>query len=105
MKKTVVFVVLAMVLIGSCAAQSANDAQRLVGTWVTEDGKTLVFNANGTGTGSGWRDSDRDGNIFWGVSISGILGIRFPNENWEQIFFLSPDSKRMILRGNVFQKK
>ena len=74
MKKVVVFVILAMVLIGSCAAQSAtNDAQRLVGTWVSENGWTLVFNANGTGTCSG--SGSRDGNIFWGVSASGGLSI------------------------------
>jgi len=106
MKKTVIFVFLAMVLIGSCAAQSAtNDAQKIVGTWVTEDGKTLVFNANGTGTGSNWQDSDRDGNIFWGVSTSGVLAIVFPREYWEKTFCLSPDGRRMIYNGRVFQKK
>ena len=35
-------------------AQSTNDAQRFVGTWLTSDGKTkITFNANGTYTSSG----------------------------------------------------
>jgi hypothetical protein len=100
MKKFAVFVVLAMVLIGSCAAQSAsNDAQRLVGTWVTEGSNpvTLVLNANGKGTWSGQ-------NTYWGVSISGELIITIHSSNGFT-YFLSPDSKIMIYSGLVFIKK
>jgi len=106
MKKAVVFVVLAMLVICSCAAQSANDAQRIVGTWVSENisnyTRTFVFNANGTGTRT---DSD-DGktfNFFWGVSASGEL---FIDGNFFK-FALSPDGKRMFLNydGNRYQKK
>jgi len=35
MKKTIIFVVLAMLVISYCAAQNANDALRIVGTWVS----------------------------------------------------------------------
>ena len=102
MKRVVVFIVLAMVVIGSCTAQSAtNEAQKLVGTWATDDGMTLVFNANGTGTYT--RDGN-SGNIFWGVSTSG--GLYFTGVyRGSGIFYLSPDGRRMIFDGNVYQKR
>jgi dipeptidyl aminopeptidase/acylaminoacyl peptidase len=58
MKKTVVvFIVVGVVLFGACAqkaeAQSANIAQKIVGTWVEPDGTTWVFNANGNLTMGG----------------------------------------------------
>ena len=107
MKKTVIFVVLAMVVVGFCAAQSANDAQRIVGTWVSEEGYTFVFNANGTGTGSGFSDSysSLNGNFFWGVSISGEIGIKITRGTFVRATYLSPDSRRMIWNDSVFQKK
>ena len=104
MKKAVIFVVFVMVVVGSLAAQSANDAQRIVGTWVSEEGYTFVFNANGTGTCSNY-GSSYNGNIFWGVSVSGNLYIKYPNTSSDSNIFLSPDGKRMIYRGDVFQKK
>jgi hypothetical protein len=52
MKKTVVvFFIVGIVLFGACAqkaeAQSANIAQKIVGTWVDNEGDTWVFTANG----------------------------------------------------------
>ena len=106
MKKAIVFVVLVMMVIGSLAAQSANDAQRLVGTWVFEYGDnnfTYVFNANGTGT------INADGetyNIFWGISASSILSILVKDEtSFTDTFHLSPDGRRMIYQDTVYQKK
>ena len=55
MKKVVVFFIVAIVVFGVCSAQraeaqSANNAQKIIGTWVDQDGKNIgVFNANGTG--------------------------------------------------------
>ena len=97
MKRVIVFIVLAMVVIGSCAAQSANnDAQRLVGTWVSDDNVTYVFNANGTGT--------RNGNdFFWGFSIDGSLFITAHNTNY--VLYMSPDGRRIIFNKTVFQKR
>jgi hypothetical protein len=53
MKKVVVFFIVAMIVFGACSAQraeaqSANNAQRIIGTWVEQDGRTWVFNTNGT---------------------------------------------------------
>ena len=88
MKKVVVFVFLAMVLIGSCAAQSANDTQRIVGTWTEEEGTVWVFNANGTGT--------RGGNNFnYGISVSGGIYIDIPSYRGYTLY-ISPDGRRMI---------
>jgi hypothetical protein len=55
MKKVLVFFIVVMVIFGVCSAQrvdaqSANIAQKIIGTWVDTDGDTWVFNANGTGT-------------------------------------------------------
>jgi len=97
MKRVVVFIVLAMVVIGSCTAQSAtNEAQKLVGTWVRDDGFTIVFNADGTGT------IDDSSSFFWGVSTSGELFIQRLGEG---TFYLSPDGRRMIWRNSIYQKR
>ena len=109
MKRFVVFAILAIVVICSCAAQSAtNDAQRFVGTWVSESGgMTFVFNANGTGTASGFSNPRIDGNIFWGISITtGQIAVIYANGTYETgNFFPSPDGGRMIFFGGVYQKR
>ena len=110
MKKAIIFVVLAMVLLGACAAQSANDAQRIVGTWVSTDGKTtFVFNTNGTGTVSGYH-SDIDGNLLWGITASGELFISYLKDKPDgrgdySNFAMSPDNKRMSIGYYMYQKK
>ena len=104
MKRAVFFVFLAMVLISSCAVQSANDAQKIVGTWVSEI-HNVVFNINGTGTWNGE-------NIFYGISTGGsiiILGSsRFPVP-LETTLYISPDGRRIIFFGindyYILQKK
>jgi len=104
MKKAVIFVFLAMVVIGSCAAQSATADQRIVGTWIREDGSiTFVFNANGTGTGNGE-------NFIYGISSGGFVYITYPgNSSWSptgsNIIYFSPDGRRMIIGSYRFQKK
>jgi len=105
MKKTIIFVVFAMVMIYSCAAQSANDAQRLVGTWVSEDNRsTFVFNANGTGTYTG-SDSKTE-NRFWGVTFTGEIFIS-ETGNYGSLFkfALSPDGKRLFWGNSMYLKK
>jgi hypothetical protein len=113
MKKTIIFVVLAIVLIASCTAQSTNDAQKIVGTWVSvfsEREQTFVFNANGTGTVT---NKDRDGgvetkNIFWGISASGEIFLCAnpdgTNGNYSK-FSMSPDGRIMSIDRWVYRKK
>ena len=105
MKKAVIFVVFAMLVIGFCSAQNANDAQRIVGTWVSEDGgTTVVFNANGTGT-------IRGNNFSYGISADGSIFITntkpFGSSLRSQSFvlYMSPDSRRIILYDIVYLKK
>ena len=57
MKNLSVLLVIGVILFGSCTAQnanaqSANDAQRIVGTWrgVDTDGVTFIFTFNSNGT-------------------------------------------------------
>jgi len=98
MKKVVVFIVLAMVLINYCTAQSANnDAQRIVGTWTQDDGTVWVFNINGTGTYG-------NTNFFYGISAGGKIFITDWYSNTYDLY-MSPDGRRMIIYGYVFQKK
>jgi len=123
-KRVVFFVVLTMMLIGSCVAQSAsNDAQRIVGTWTTDNGTVFVFNANGTGTISG---NGQTVNFVYGISTSGEMNItKVTGKSLEGLnarermefsqaierthkLFFSPDGRRMILDifdNDVFQKK
>ena len=112
MKKAVVFVVLAMVVICSCAAQSATADQRIVGTWVCSadngQSRTYVFNANGTGT---WTDFDGEfANIFWGVSVSGELCFSrgYASASFNK-YAMSPDGRRIFISISgttfMFQKK
>jgi len=47
MKKAVIGLVLIIVVAGFCAAQTANVAQKIVGTWIDQDGATWTFRADG----------------------------------------------------------
>ena len=110
MKKTVIFVVLAMVLIGSCTAQSTTADQRIVGTW-TNEGSTLVFNANGTET---IEQGTEKWSLFYGISASGDIFIRVydsrnRSETISDKLFFSPDGRRMFISfgrdTEMYQKK
>jgi hypothetical protein len=104
MKRAVVLVFLAIVLISSCTVQITNDAQKIVGTWVSEI-HNVVFNVNGTGIWNGE-------NISYGISTRGniiLLGsARFPVPV-ESTLYISPDGKKIIFFGSndyyVLQKK
>ena len=61
MKRSLIISVFILVFFGACSAenasaQSANDAQRIIGTWVftynSGETATYIFNNNGTFTGS-----------------------------------------------------
>ena len=109
MKKAVVFVVFVMVVVGSLAAQSANDAQKIVGTWISQDGKiTFVFNANGTGSAEQGAEKLT---LFYGIStvvdmiyIQFYKGNNFQSSTSYKLYF-SPDGRRIFIDGEMYQKK
>jgi hypothetical protein len=99
MKRIVIFVVLAMVLIGSCFAQSANNTQRIIGTWVDNNtGKTWVFNTNGTVTGF---DEDDDPFMYkFGFTDTKLA---FSDEYYINVFniSISSDGRTLILEMSI----
>ena len=99
MKKLVIFSLFIFVLSGLCYAQSANDAQRIIGTWAIDD-FSLTFNANGTYASNQWGN----GNYF--VSNSKLI---LNNTDDVQMaisalilkYYLSADGKALVLEdGN-----
>ena len=77
----------------NCNAQSSTSDQRIVGTWITEDGFTIVFNANGSGSYSG----GGEGTFTYGVSIDGELFSTIRDFNGK--IYFSPDGRTVFLRG------
>ena len=75
MKKVFGYLIIYVILFGACSvqnvdAQSANDAQRIVGTWKPNgESLTFTFNANGTVTVTGFMgwDNVQNCNIFPGT--------------------------------------
>jgi len=93
--KKVVLIVLAMVVIGSCAAQSAsNDAQRIVGTWNDNvGGDTWVFSANGNLSVGSY-------NLKFGATNTQLAVIDSERGNFTLYSFsMSSDGKTLILQG------
>ena len=96
MKKILVFLFIALVFFGSCSeqnvnAQSANDAQRIVGTWRAGT-STFTFNADGTLV-----FMDRDGssqNTDYFLN-NGKLIIRHNTAVFD--FYLSPNGRNLVL--------
>ena len=91
----------------SCFAQSSNNDQRIVGTWVYTSGgfnRTLVFNANGSGTHN---DTEgKEGNFTYGVSVTGSLIARgnYPWSGLQSLYF-SPDGGTLFFDGNIYRKR
>jgi hypothetical protein len=99
--KKLVFLVCFIFIFGSCFAQSVNnDAQRIIGTWVSEVSEvgniTVVFNADGTGTWNGEH-------FYYGISASGRIYLT--RQQNEFGLFISPDGRRWIFGRIVFQKR
>ena len=102
MKRIFVSAILAMVLVTSCAAQSAAaDAQRIVGTWTVIEGgnagEVWVFNANGTGTEAGRAFS-------FGISSSGSIWITGMSRDGGMSLHFAPNGSRMMIGTAVFQR-
>jgi hypothetical protein len=112
MKRNLVLGFVVLLLFGfspfSCFAQSSSGDQRIVGTWIYTDSdgrtSTLVFNANGSGSGTlHWYDPP-EFNFTYGISMTGKLGSTNRRLNGQEVFF-SPDGRTMILDGRDFKKR
>jgi hypothetical protein len=103
MKRAVIFIVLAIVAIASSAAQSANNAQRIIGTWVDNgSGKTWVFNANGTVSGY---DEDDDAFVYKFGATDTKLAIIDSGDLDIFNISISSDGKILILVMDVLQSE
>ena len=111
MKRFCVFIVLAILMIGSLAAQSAAaDAQRIVGTWTQVHslmrdfdlpaGSIWTFNANGTGNLTGGSINE---NFTFGISAGGNFYFTISGDT--RTLFFSPDGRRMFIGWWEFQRR
>jgi len=107
--KRVFCLIFVLAFFGSCSvenasAQSANDAQRIVGTWKTEGGVfTFTFNANGTYTSAGTGDYNNDRNNKEGnymvanskliIRATGASGVSTLTD-----YYISADGKVLVFR-------
>jgi hypothetical protein len=100
MRNKFVFNFLVLLIFGfssfSCYAQSSNDQQRLIGTWVGVDSDndsvgTVVFNSNGTVTGY------ISGRYFFSNSK---LFIRTNDSIMELSCYFSSDGRILVLSGS-----
>jgi len=95
MKRIVILLILALALNGLCFAQSANDAQRIAGTWTVDD-FSLTLNANGTYSSNQW------GNGSYFVSNSKLILNKTDEPQMTSIlsYYLSADGKILVLADN-----
>jgi hypothetical protein len=98
-RRVLVLLVLGVVLFGVCAqraeAQSANIAQKIIGTWVDQKGKSWVFDANGNLTMGTTR-------LKYGVTDTKLVLVDsdYGNNDAEEEIYnisISSDGKTLIL--------
>jgi len=96
MKRFIVFLIFTSALNGLCFAQSANDAQRIVGTWTVDD-FSLTLNANGTYTSNQWGS----GSYF--VSNAKLILNKTDEPQLTSLlsYYLSDDGKVLVLADNA----
>jgi len=96
MKRFIVFVILALALTGLCFAQSANNAQLIVGTWTVDD-FTITLNADGTYSSNQWGK----GGYFINNSKLILNKTDEPQLTSILTFYLSADGKVLVLADNA----
>jgi len=110
MKRNLIFALGFLLFFGfvsvNCNAQSSNNEQRIVGTWVDEtNGSTTTFNANGTGTGTG-EGAITSGTFKYGVAgnkIAVVLSDGRDSVTFVFDFYISSDGKTLILTAPVVE--
>ena len=110
MKCKLVLVFIVLLLFGfstfSCFAQSSNNDQRIVGTWIwtSDDGnrnETFVFNANR----SGIHTNPEQKSFSYGISVNGEIMIRGQNISDDSKIYFSPDGRTLIMFGMIWRKR
>jgi len=97
MKKVLSILIIGALLFGVCSAQIANaqtsnNSQRIIGTWVADTGSTWIFNANGILSVSGYNTE------FKFVVVDTKLAILDDGGNLSVFnIVMSSDSKTIIL--------
>jgi hypothetical protein len=96
MKRFIFILIFALALNGLCFAQSANDAQLIIGTWTVDD-FSLTLNANGTYTSNQWGS----GSYF--VSNSKLILNKTDEPQLTSLlsYYLSADGKVLVLADNA----
>ena len=117
MRKVLVFLIVGFVFLGCSAqnadAQSANDAQRIVGTWIrngTDRNRTVytyTFNANGT-CAYYYRDAIGNHNTlngkYW-VSGSKIIYTFNSDEAGVYDIYFSTDGRILVFNGRWYERQ
>ena len=100
MKRVLVILVVGVVLFGTSAqraeAQSTNIAQKIIGTWIDQVGRTWVFNANGihTLTYSNGNTSE----YKFGVTDTMLAVQSSGGDTWVYYFSISSDGRTLIVK-------
>jgi len=105
MKKFGICLILAFFVFGtSCFAQSNNDAQRIVGTWIHGSGLSYTFNSNGTWSYISSTGSSNNGNYFFSGSKI-ILKLITSNDADVYDFYFSPNGRILVIGSAWFEKQ
>ena len=112
-KWSAVFFILSLFFFSiDCNAQTPNNEQRLVGTWIREDNGSLngtiwIFNSDGTGS---WQGTS----TRYGVAANKLIVLRQNSDYvYSYEYFISTDGKTLILlythqgttEGMLFRKR
>jgi len=103
MKIKMLFALLVFFIL-TVVSHSQSIDQRIIGTWVTEDNLTLVFNSNGSGTIS---RGDQTRAFMYGLSMSGVLRLIYTDNNSTEEWtpFISPDGRIFVRGSNIYRKR
>ena len=88
------FIMVIIFVTSGLYAQSTNNGQRLVGTWIyDEDGSIWTFNSDGTLYAKSGSETMSG---YWGVSVNNRIILITDGSSTLCEFFLSPDDRTLI---------
>lgn len=89
MKKAIVFLVLVMMVLGSCSTR-----QKIVGTWIDDEGELWAFSNDGKVTIDGYQGRY--------TIIDTLLSLSIDGDSIEFEFSISPDGKTLFLNNTWY---